>query len=174
MNIIEGKPENYSKIIWLILISFMLNCLIITLFNINKTESYFIALLGRSEKFIIELFFWGALGATISSSLFLAQDKEINEIEKLKETPDPKILRFPDSFDVWMYGQRIVTSGILAIISAIILTAGLGYFEVELNAVTTKQKMLFIITSFLVGMYQGKFVDFLNGLSKRLLKGRKE
>ena len=174
MSIIEGKAENYSKIIWLLIVLFVLNCSVITLFNIDRTEGFFIEVFGASEKFIIELFFWGALGATISSSLFLAQDKEINEIESLKSPPDPNILRYPDIFDVWMYGQRVATSGVLAIVSAVVLLAGLGYFEVEINTVTTKQKMLFVITSFLVGMYQGKFVDFLNSLSKRLLSGRKE
>src|SRR5271167_1723068 len=51
--------------------------------------------LGPMPEFGVQLFFWGALGAAISSSIFLARDKEENELESLQEHPDLKKLRYP-------------------------------------------------------------------------------
>lgn len=174
MGIVDGKPEYYKGIIIVIFLSFATNIGALIAFNVDLTEPWLIQILGRNEAFIFELFFWGALGATISSSLFLSEDKEINELEALKDNPDPAVLRYPDAIDVCLYVQRILTSGLLAVISAVILFAGLGYFEVDINNIATKQQMLFIITAFLVGMYQGNFIVFLSKLSKKMLQGRKD
>ena len=119
---------------------------------------------------MLQLYFWSALGATIACSLFMKQDKEINELESIKDEPDPTILRYPDPIDVVLYVQRIMTSGFFGVIGATILFAGLGYFDVSADILNFKQKVFFIVFCFLIGMYQGDFITFLNNLSKRLLQ----
>lgn len=76
---------------------------------------------------MIKQFFYGALGATVAGTLFLAKDKDINEIESLKSKPDPLILRHPDRIDKTFYLLRIMTSGVLAIIDTMLILSGFTY-----------------------------------------------
>ena len=126
--------------------------------------------LGDKAGFGLQLFFWGALGAAIASSLFLARDKEENELESVKTNPDLSLLRYPTDIDVYLYGQRIVTSACLAVVGALLLYAGLGYFDVPADIPSPKHRAFFILFSFLIGLYQGNFLAFLNKRFQKMLE----
>jgi hypothetical protein len=125
--------------------------------------------LGPRTAFGLELFFWGALGSSIACSLFLAQDKEENEIECIKEEPDLSVLRYPTVIDVHLYVHRILTSACLAVIGALFLYAGLSYFDVPADLPSPKHRAFFILFSFLVGLFQGNFVAFLTKRFQKML-----
>jgi hypothetical protein len=120
------------------------------------------------------LFFWGWLGAAVASSLFLARDKEDNELESLKDKPDPAMLRYPTDIDVHLYAHRIVTSACLAVVSAIVLYAGLSYFDAPTAKLDAKQRAFFIAFAVLVGLYQGSFVTFLSKRFEEILSKSKK
>ena len=169
----KGDIKYYKHISIIVFISLVLNGIIIFILNLHSTLEYFTKLFGAKKAFVLQLYFWSALGATIACSLFMKQDKEINELESIKDEPDPTILRYPDPIDVVLYVQRIMTSGFFGVIGATILFAGLGYFDVSADILNFKQKVFFIVFCFLIGMYQGDFITFLNNLSKRLLQQKK-
>ncbi len=138
--------------------------------NVVSVTAWLTELLGAKKAFVIQLYFWGALASTIASSMFMKQDKEINELESLKEKPDPAMLRYPDAIDVGLYLQRILTSGFLGIFGAAVLFAGLGYFEVSADALATKHKLFLIVFTFLIGLYQSNFLAALGEMSKRVFQ----
>ncbi len=165
-----GDIKYYKHITGLIITSFIINLIVICLFNILPIAQFFSEYISEKKLFVIQLFFWSALGATIACSLFLSEDKEMNELESLKETPDPLALRYPDSIDVFLYFQRIITSGILGIIGALILFAGLGFFDAQIETLSLKHKLFFIIYCFLIGMYQRNFITYLSNMFKKMLQ----
>lgn len=122
---------------------------------------------------MIKQFFYGALGATVFSSFFLSNDIEINELESLNEEPDLTKLRYPTNEDISLYIQRIISSGFLAIIGAFVLMGGFGYLEVTFEVITLKQKILFALVSFLIGLFQGNFYAKLESVFKRIFNSDK-
>jgi len=169
----KGDIKYYKHISIILFISLALNGIIIFILNLHDVLGYFTKLIGEKKTFVLQLYFWAALGATIACSLFMKQDKEINELESIKDQPDPTILCYPDSIDVALYIQRIITSGFFGVIGAAILFAGLGYFDVSAVTLNTKQKVFFIVFCFLIGMYQSDFITYLSNLSKRLIQQKK-
>ena len=136
-----------------------------TISGCNLAQAY----LGSKAAFGLQLFFWGALGGAIASSLYLAWDKEENELERVKAAPDPTRLRYPNEIDVHLYCHRIVTSACLAVVGGMFLYAGLSYFDVPAALLNQKHRAFFIIFSFLIGLYQGKFLTFLNKRFQKIL-----
>src|SRR6266436_1159416 len=124
-----GASYYYDYIAVVIFCAFLICCAALVFLNVNNVGTWFEAIFGRRKAFILQLYFWGALGATITSYKFFAQDKERNELEDLKEHPDPKELRWPNSQDVVLYVQRILMSGAMGVVGAAILLAGLGVFD---------------------------------------------
>lgn len=112
------------------------------------------------------------MGTTIASYKFFADDKELNELECLKETPDPTVLRFPNGPDICLYVLRIALSGVLAIVGTSIFLAGLGYFDASPDTWSSKQYLFFIILAFVIGFYQNDFLSFLSSLKVQLLRQR--
>jgi hypothetical protein len=117
----------------------------------------------------VELYFWAMLGATVASYKFFAADKDRNEIEAIKKQPDPSELRYPNLLDVLLYAFRILFSGVLGVLGAIVLLAGLGYFDVPTDSVTTKVRLFLVIVCFLVGMHQNEFLSVLAKLNQSVL-----
>lgn len=124
-------------------------------------------LVGLDKVFFIQVYFWGALGATVASSVFMARDKETNETESLKEKTDPNVLRYPDEIDVQLYLHRILTSGFLGVVGGLILLAGFDYFDVPPQVMAVKSKLFLTILSLLIGLFQPNFLASLSDLSKR-------
>jgi hypothetical protein len=58
----------------------------------------------------------------------------------------------------------------LAVVGALFLYAGLSYFDVPAELVNPKQRAFFILFTFLIGLYQGQFVAFLNKRFQRMLE----
>jgi hypothetical protein len=102
----------------------------------------------------------------------MSEDKEINEVESLKEKPDPTILRYPNAIDVSLYLQRIITSGVLGVIGALMLFAGLIFFEVNIEVLSLRHKTFFIIFCFLIGMFQRNFIAYLSQIFKKFIEDK--
>lgn len=152
--------SEYKKIASIIFWSFLINIICVLALNLKMLESYILEYFGNISSELIKQFFYGAIGATISCSIFLKKDKEMNELESLKENPDPKELRLPDIIDKRLYIQRIITGGILAIMGMLLLLAGFSYLDVDYSGeFTFKQKLFFAISSMLIGIYQSKFLS---------------
>ena len=165
-----GDIKYYKPISLLVSGALLLCAVMLLILSLNSVSAYLATQMGEKKAFVIQLFFWAGLGASISSSLFLARDKEDNELESVKEKPDPAALRYPTDLDVVLYAHRIVTSGLLGVIGAAILFAGLGYFDTDVDISNTKQRMFFIVFCFLIGLNQGDFVKYLSQISTRLFQ----
>jgi hypothetical protein len=167
-----GDIKYYKYITALVMISFIANIAILLILNITTVTQYLDSLFGIKKTFVMQLFFWSALGATIACSLFMSEDKEINEVERVKNNPDPKVLRYPDVIDVSLYLQRIITSGVLGVIGALMLFAGLIFFEAQIEVLSIKHKMFFIVFCFLIGMYQRNFITYLGKMFRRIIEDK--
>ncbi len=167
-----GDIKYYKYITALLIIAFIMEIILLLLFNIENVSQYLESLYGIKKTFVIQLFFWSALGATIACSLFMSEDKEINEVERAKGKPDPVVLRYPDIIDVFLYLQRIITSGVLGVIGALMLFAGLVFFEANIDVLSVKHKTFFIIFCFLIGMYQRNFIAYLSKMFKKIIEDK--
>src|SRR5712692_8742831 len=124
-----GDIKYYQHICILIIVALAAEVMALIYLNSSIGEQAVLRYLGPKVAFGLQLFFWGAVGSTIAGSLFLARDKEENEIESTKEKPDLVVLRYPDRIDVYLYLHRILTSACLAVIGGLFLYAGLSYFD---------------------------------------------
>ncbi len=165
-----GDGKYYRHISILILLALALAGAMLLWLNSASGRTYILAYLGTKVAFGLQLFFWGALGAAIASSLYLARDKDENEIESVKDAPDLTRLRYPTEIDIHLYGHRIVTSACLAVVGALFLYAGLSYFDVPADLPSPKHRAFFILFAFLVGLYQGNFVTFLHKRFQKILE----
>jgi len=165
-----GDIKYYRDISLLILVAIVIAGAALLCLNSSVGRQAALKYLGPMEAFGLQLFFWGALGAAIASSLFLARDKEENEVESLKEKPDLSVLRYPTSLDRHLYVHRILTSACLAVVGALLLYSGLGYFDVPADIPNPKHRAFFMLFSFLVGLYQGNFVTFLSKRFEKILE----
>jgi hypothetical protein len=169
-NELTGDPKYYGYISVLILLVLSGACAILLLVNSSFGQAFVLAYVGARTAFCFQLFFWGALGAAIASSLFFAEDKNQNELELAKATPDPSRVRYPNKLDVHLYFHRIVTSACLAVVGAFFLYAGLTYFDVPADLPNPKQRAFFILFAVLVGLYQANFVAFLHKRFQKILE----
>jgi len=171
---LTGDPKYYLHITLIIITSLCLNGSMIFILNINTVNIWLVSLIGEKKAFIMQLYFWAAARSTIACSIFMKNDKDINELESLKDKPDSRILRYPNIYDVYLYLERILTSGFLGIFGAVLLLAGLGYFDVNPETLTVKHKLFLIIFSFLIGLYQANFLTVLNEMSRRFFTNTKK
>lgn len=171
---LAGDPKHYRTIAWLLTAAFGANAFVILLLNLKQVEAWLTDALGSQRAFILQLYFWATLGATIACSIFLKYDKDINEVERDKGSPDPTVLRYPNEIDVWLYAQRILTSGFLGVVGAALFLAGLWYFDVPIAELTSKHRLFLVIVSFVIGVYQSNFLTALSSVSRRLLRQRTE
>jgi hypothetical protein len=169
---IIGDKKNYKIISNIILFFLFLNSLMILLLNSIQCVDFLNQFFPKKIIFVIQIYFWASLAGTISSSLFMKGDNEINEIESIKEKPNPFVLRYPTKIDIHLYIHRIITSGLLGVVGALILFAGLGYFDVSTVNLNIKQKLFMIVFCFLCGLYHRNFIEFLSKLSSRFLKNK--
>ena len=168
-----GNATLYSKICWTLLAAFLVCGVAILALNCIAIVSALARLVGPDKVFFIQIYFWGALGATVASSIFLGKDKEANVTESVKEKPDPNVLQYPDAIDVHLYLHRILTSGFLGVVGGLVILGGLGYFDVPPRVMAVKQRLFLIVFSFLIGLYQANFLTSLSDLSKRFFHQRK-
>ena len=124
---IQGDPKNYKGISIVLFLGLFICAGSILLMNMTPIKSWLEGQFGQRKSFVLQLYFWASLGATVASYKFFAEDKDINEQESVKQTPDPAKLRWPNSYDIILYVQRILFSGVQGIIGSVILFAGLGY-----------------------------------------------
>lgn len=167
---LEGDPKYYRHIVAVLGGAFLFSSTVLLILNSVGGAQWLEERLGEVKAFFFQLYFWGTMGATVASYKFFADDKELNEVECLKETPDPTVLRFPNGLDVCLYALRILLSGVLALIAASIFLAGLGYFDAKPDTWSSKQYLFFVILAFLVGVYQNDFLSFLASLKVRFLR----
>ena len=80
------------------------------------------------------------------------------------------LLRFPKSVDVTFYIIYILTGGILALVGASIFLSYMGFFDVDLSILTPKNKTFLIVFSFLIGLYEIRFLAALSKLADKLFK----
>jgi len=165
-----GDIRYYRHISVLILLALVMAGAMLLCLNSSSGRSFVLAYFGNNAAFGLQLFFWGALGAAIASSLFLARDKDENELESVKTAPDRSRLRYPTEIDVHLYGHRIVTSACLAVVGALFLYAGLSYFDIPAALPNPKHRAFFILFAFLIGLYQGNFVAFLSKRFQKILE----
>ena len=165
-----GDIKYYKYISMLIIIALASSGVALICLNSSIGQRTVLGYLGPMAAFGLQLFFWGALGAAIASSLFLARDKEENELESLKKEPDLSALRYPTDLDVHLYAHRILTSACLAVIGGLFLYAGLSYFDVPAGLPNPKQRAFFILFAFLIGLYQGNFVAFVSKRFQKILE----
>jgi hypothetical protein len=163
------EEKYYLHIAVVVGVAFLLILLCLVAAYTNRGSAWLPAELGERNALFVELYFWAALGATIATYKFFANDKERNELEALKEKPDPQELRYPNLLDVFLYAYRILFSGVLGVIGAVVLLAGLGYFDVPTDSVTTKLRLFLVIVCFLVGMHQNEFLSALARLNHSVL-----
>lgn len=167
---LDGDEKYYFHLSVLLTIAFILIGLALVLLNLQFVQAELVRHLGKNKAYFPQLFFWGCAGATIASSIFMANDKERNEIERLKDKVDASELRYPNTIDVFLYAQRIISSGFLALLGAVLLLAGLSYFDLSINTATTKHHLFFIIVCFMIGLYENRFLDSLQRFSIRVFK----
>lgn len=168
-------PDNiryYGHITFLLFAALFGSVLGIALIHLNPLRPWLSSLFGPFTLQLIEMYFWGALGGTISAYKFLARDKDQNEVESLKKKPDPENLRYPNRLDVALYAQWVLISGVLAVLGAIVSLAGLFYFEAGPGVGELKRRMFLTVFAFLVGFFQNDFLVFLADLSRRLFRQR--
>jgi hypothetical protein len=171
---LNGSPKYYRTIVILLSIAFVVEALFLLIINMRPVENALAIYFGGKIAFLLQLFFWAALGATIASSIFIGKDKELNELEREKAKPNPEILRYPNEIDVWLYAQRILTSGFLGVIGAGLFIVGLWYFDLTLDEFGSKHKLFLAIVSFIIGLYQGNFLMALDAFSKKLFQQKIE
>jgi len=164
-----NEARYYTGIVIVLFTSFIITGTALLLLYVKAFKNAIGQVFDARALLAIELYFWAALGATVASYKFFANDKDANEIESIKKRPSPKILRYPNSLDVVLYVQRVLFRGVLGVIGGIIMMAGLGYFDVQLSAISDKQRMFFIVFAFLIGVYQNEFLAFLTALNKKIL-----
>jgi hypothetical protein len=165
-----GEIKYYKHISVLIFCALLFNGVCILFLNSRWCDKVLTNLFSEQKAFIIQLFFWSTLGGTVACSLFLAQDKERNEMEACKKSPRPEVLQYPDLIDVHLYAQRIATSGFLGLIGSFLLFAGLGYFDVPINNLNLKHKVFLVLTAFVVGLYQKHFLESLASFCKKMFE----
>ncbi len=170
---LPGSIMFYKTISIIVICSFVLNSLIIIGLNIPFFSEYFILVFGLMKFEIIKQFFYGSLGSTITCSLFLSKDMEINALESTKTIPDLSVLRYPNILNVYMYFQRIFTSGILAILGSFIILAGFSYVNFDYSEFSIKHKILLAISSILIGLYQHKFLRSIRNIFDKFYKESK-
>ena len=168
-----GKPENYMVISRIIFISFFLSCIAIIIQNLNSVDNWLDSYFGLIKSEILKQFFYGTIGATISCSIFFNHDKETNEIESIKGKPNYEILRYPTKEDVHLYVQRIISGGVFAIVGVLVLLAGFGYLDIDMDKLNNKHKILFALSSILIGLFQSKFYDHLISIFDKIFKKNK-
>jgi hypothetical protein len=165
---ITGDPKYYFHIAVVLFTSFIGSAIALLLLNAESVQAWLNAFLGHGRAFFPQLYFWGCAGATIKCSVFLANDKDLNEREATKPATEKRDIMYPDPIDVLLYAQRIISSGFLAIFAALIVTTGLSYFEVPIVHASGKRQIFFIVMSVLVGLFEAKFLTSLDKLSRRL------
>ncbi len=166
MNDLNGNPKYYKNISYLLFACFILIPILIFILNLNKVEVALVQEIGLFKYLLLEAFFWGALGATISSSLFMAKDKDLNELEEAKEQPDPTNLRYPNLIDVFLYMQRIFSSGLLAVVGLLVIYLPMSIPRTD--DIQQKTVILFMLGAFLIGMFQEKFIVLLKSIYKKV------
>jgi hypothetical protein len=170
----SGDPYYYDYIAVVLFCALLICCSFLIFLNIKNVEVCTEDMFGPRKAFILQLYFWAALGATVTSYKFFKDDKERNEVAFLNKTPDPLELRWPDSQNVILYIQRILMSGVMGIIGAVILLSGLSVFDSVPQEWGTKQKMGLIVFCVVVGMYQKDFLEFVSGIKDQFFKSKKE
>ncbi len=168
MDKLPGSVENYKKISRMIIISFLINSTILIALNIPHINLFLANLLGNLKFEILKQFFFGSIGGTITCSLFLSKDMEINAIESVKKNPDPEVLRYPNIINVHLYFHRMLNSGIFAILGCLIMLAGFSYINYNYSEFTIKHKILFAISSILIGIFQHKFIRRIGGVFDKI------
>ena len=161
--------QYYKYIAIVLFVAFILEVVVLLILHIKLVQASLGEVFDSRALLMIELYFWAALGATVASYKFFADDKEVNEVESLKRRPSREVLRYPNYLDVVLYAQRILFNGVLGVIGGLIVMAGLGYFDVQLSAISEKQRMFFIVFAFLIGVYQNEFLAFLMDLNRKIL-----
>jgi hypothetical protein len=159
----------YYAICGILFAFFLVDGAALLVLNSISGAAWVAGLVGSNRAYFVHLFFWGCTGATITSSVFVARDKDLNETEAAKEDGKGDV-RYPNWIDVWMYAQRILSSGFLAVFAAALVLAGLGYFDAPLDNATTKHKMFFVVLAMLIGLYENRFLVSMEQLSLRLFK----
>lgn len=163
----------YKNIARILFWSMALNAIFILALHFNTIDEYLTINFGSIVRLSIEQFFYGSLAATIACSVFLSKDKEINELEALKPNPDPKELRLPDILDKRLYIQRILSSGFLAVFGMFIILFAFNYLDVNTNSeFTFKQKLLIGIFTFMIGLFQSKFLSNIEKLFDTFYKNK--
>ncbi len=99
-------------------------------------------------------------------------------MEAIKPNPDPKELRLPDIIDKRLYIQRILSSGFLSVFGMFIILFVFNYLDVNTKSdFSFKQQLLIGIFSFMVGLYQSKFLSniekFFDNFTKSKISGKK-
>lgn len=170
MNIDLKEYRHISRILFW---SIGLNIFIVLALHYHPFDDFITQDFGFITRLAIEQFFYGALAATIACSIFLSKDKEINELENVKSKPDPKELRLPDIIDKRLYIQRILSSGLLAVFGMFIILLVFNYLEITTTKdFTFKQKLLIGVFSFMVGLYQSKFLSYIEKLFDNFAKSK--
>jgi hypothetical protein len=159
----EGKEENYHRILWILLAGFILNSLLLTLFSINSVECWITANIGGYAFLLIKLVPWGGFGALMKASFLSAKDKHLNykmktEYEKDNDKEAPN---YPDDYDVFMYLLYIMTGMSLAILSAFLLETGIEYVSENPLSPIEDKLGLFAIFAFYAGYSQSDLVGKL-------------
>lgn len=169
----RGDPSVYLAIVRLLWTAFAILSVALVSINTKFVAAWCVELLGERPAFFLQLGLWGALGGLVSGYKFLAHDKDLNELEAMKEKPDPTVLRYPTVVDVHLYGQRIVSSGVLGVISGLLVLTGLIYFQVETTGAPLRQRLFMVLLAFVVGLQENDFLAFLSKLNQRLFSAGK-
>jgi len=165
----DTTPRYYRHIATFLFLAFCLNAGALVTLNVTRIAVWLTELVGLKKTFLIQLFFWAEMGAVVSSSKYLVHDIETHRAEQAKPRPDTAVLRYPTALDVLIYAQRMLVSGVLGVIGAILFLAGLGHFDVQADVLVTRHQCVLAVLAFLVGLFQGYFLAFLNNLFGRLL-----
>ena len=167
-----GDERNYKSISKALLSLFVGICIALVALGSKSVGSWADATFG-GYGYLIQVYLWGALGGLVASYKFLANDKELNELEAVKEKPDPAILRYPTDIDVYLYIQRVLISGVLGVVSSLLVLAGLLYFQVNTAEQPFRQRVFMAVLAFVVGLQENDFLSFLATLNRKLLRSEK-
>lgn len=163
----SNSYSNYSGIIAVIIMSFTFFFTILLVSYNGLIADWLLKYYSVNFLHFIRVYIFGSIGSTIMCSIFLASDKEQNELESLKSEPDPKVLRYPDKYDCWLYIARILSGGFFGVIAVLFLNTGLIAVKAEKS--NNVNAFLAFILSFLIGCFQFKFINYLDSFAGKVI-----
>ena len=164
-----GSTENYSRIQKLLIGAIVAVFALLAVLSIDSVEAVIVSKFGDRFLQYARLVPWGVFGAITHCAYLCAKDKAAQEGIERKSVQDASNASpiWPDEFDVRMYALFVLSGGLMAVLAAFLLSAGVGYLGQSTEGLSPIQEKfpLFALFAFWAGYSQ-------TGLISRLQQGQ--